>query len=124
MDIDDTLRRLGETLREPEIDIETARDRVRSIAGRLRDDPLEARRIDDLAKLADRWEKDYRLGQEALQKQDFGAAERHLRRAALDGNDEAAYWLGLLLEMRSIRQRLKDRPDQGSGVFRECPHLP
>ena len=120
MDIDDTLRRLGETLREPEIDIETARDRVRSIAGRLRDDPLEARRIDDLAKLADRWEKDYRLGQEALQKQDFGAAERHLRRAALDGNDEAAYWLGLLLEMRSIRQRLKDRPDKARKLAEEA----
>jgi len=120
MNIDDTLRRLGETLREPEIDIETAQERVRATARRLRDDPLEARRIDDLAKLVDRSEKDYRLGQEALQKQDFGAAERHFRRAAQDGNDEAAYWLGLLLEMRSIRQRLKDRPDKARKLAEEA----
>jgi TPR repeat protein len=39
-------------------------------------------------------------------------AEHYLRRSAQHGNDEAAYWLGLLLEMRSTRQRLKGSPDK------------
>ncbi len=120
MSIDDKLRGLGEALREPEIDIETARERVRAVVRRLQDDPLEAQRIDDLAKLADRGEEDYRLGQEALQQRNYGAAARHLRRAALDGSDEAAYQLGLLLEMRSIRQRLKGRSDKARELADEA----
>ena len=120
MSIDDRLRGLGKTLGEPEIDTETARVRVRAIVRQLQDDPLEARRIDNLAKLADRGEEDLRLGQEALQQRNFGAAVRHLRRAARDGSDEAAYQLGLLLEMRSIRQRLKGRLDKAGELADEA----
>ena len=120
MNIDEALRGLGETLREPAVDVEAGRQRLHVAVRRLHDDPLEARRIDHLAKLVDRYEKDCWLGQEALHKQEFDTAEHHLRRAAQQGNDEAAYWLGLLLEMRSMRQRLKGRPDKAGKLAAEA----
>ena len=40
--------------------------------------PLKAERIDNLAKLVDRYEKDYRRGHEALRRQDFDTAEHYL----------------------------------------------
>lgn len=120
MSIDDALRGLGEAHREPELDIETARAGVRAIVRRLADDPLEAQRIDNLAAAAERGEEDFRLGQEALRRGKYGAAARHLRRAALDGDDEAAYQLGLVLEMRSLRQRLKGRADKARELADEA----
>ena len=109
------LRSLEGTLREPAGDAEAGRQRLRE-AGRR----LEERRIDDLAKLIDGYEKDYRLGQEALLKQEFDMAEHYLRRSAQHGNDEAAYWLGLLLEMRSTRQRLNDSPGKTGKLAAEA----
>jgi predicted NBD/HSP70 family sugar kinase len=107
MNLDDALRSIGEDPVKPEVDVEAGVDRLRAAVRRLHDDPLEAWRIDHLAKLVARDEKDYRLGYEAMQKQNYDTAERYLRRAAQHGNDEAAYWLALLLERRSIGQRLK-----------------
>ena len=120
MNIDEALRGLGETLSESTVDVEAGRQRLRAAVRRLHDDPLEAQRIDNLAKLVDRYEKDCRLGREALHKQDYGTAGRYLRRAAQHGNDEAAYWLGLLLEMRSLQQRLKGRPDKAGKLAAEA----
>ena len=108
-------RGLQGTLREPAVDVETGRQRLREASRRL-----ELRRIDDLANLVDRYEKDYRLGQEALNKQEFDMAEPYLRRSAQHGNDEAAYWLGLLLELRSTRQRLKGGPDKAGKLAAEA----
>ena len=87
---------------------------------RLHEDPLEARRIDNLAKPVDRYEKDYRLGHDALRRQDFDTAEHYLRRAAEHGNDEAAYWLAQLLEMRSLRQRLKGQSKKAAKLAAEA----
>jgi glucokinase len=120
MDIDEALRGLGETLREPAIDIEAGRQRLHEAVRRLHNDPVEARRIDNLAKLVDRYEKDYRLAHEALHKQEFDKAERYLRRAAQHGSDEAAYWLGQLLEMRSLRQSLKGHLGQAKKLAAEA----
>ena len=120
MNIEEALEGLGESLREPEVDVEAGRQRLRAAVRRLHDDPLEAERIDNLAKLVDRYEKDYRRGYEALRKQNFDTAERYLRRAAQHGNDEAAYWLGQLLEMRSLRQRLKGHPDKAEKFAAEA----
>ena len=78
MNIDEALRALGETLSEPAVDVEAGRQRLRAAVRRLHDDPLEARRIDNLAKLVDRYEKDYRRGHEALRRQDFDTAEHYL----------------------------------------------
>jgi predicted NBD/HSP70 family sugar kinase len=120
MNIDEALRGLGETLREQAVDVEAGRRRLREAARRLREDPVEARRIDNLAKLVDRDEKDYRRGYDALRRQDFDEAEHYLRRAAQHGSDEAAYWLGQLLEMRSLRQRLKGHPDKAGKLAAEA----
>src|SRR5579864_7185444 len=123
MDIEKALRglqQIAETPGAPPVDIEAGRERLREAARRLRDDPLEARRIDNLAKRIDRYEKDYRLGHQALQRQDFDTAERYLRRAALHGNDEAAYWLAVILEMHSARQRLKRRPEKARELAAEA----
>jgi predicted NBD/HSP70 family sugar kinase len=123
MNIEKALKGLKETPEaagDPPVDIEAGRERLREAAQRLRDDPLEARRIDDLAKRIDRYEKDYRLGQQALQRQDFGTAEHYLRRAALHGNDEAAYWLAVILEMHTARQRLKGRPEKARELAAEA----
>jgi predicted NBD/HSP70 family sugar kinase len=126
MNIEKALKGLKETpeapadLGGPPVDIEAGRERLREAARRLRDDPLEARRIDDLAKRIDRYEKDDQLGHQALQRQDFGKAEHYLRRAALHGNDEAAYWLAVILEMNSARQRLKGRPEKARELAAEA----
>lgn len=114
------LKGLRETLGEPAVDIEAGRERLHAAARRLREDPQEARRIDDLAKRIDRCEKDFRLGHAALRRQDYGKAEHYLRRAAGHGNDEAAYWLALLLEMRSTRQRLRGRIKKAGQLAAEA----
>ena len=62
MNIDKALKGLRESLGESAVDIEAGRERLRAAARRLRDDPAEARRIDDLAERFDHHEKDYRLG--------------------------------------------------------------
>jgi predicted NBD/HSP70 family sugar kinase len=120
MNIEKALKGLRETLREPAADIEAGRDRLREAARRVDDDPLEARRIDDLAKRIDRYEKDYRLGHQALRRQDFATAEHYLRRAAQHGNDEAAYWLAVILEMHGAGQRLKGRPEKAKELAAEA----
>jgi predicted NBD/HSP70 family sugar kinase len=120
MNIDEALRALGESLNEPAVDVEGGRQRLRAAVRRLHEDPLEARRIDNLAKLVDRYEKDYRRGHDALRRQDFDTAEHYLRRAAQHGNDEAAYWLGQLLEMRSLRQRLKGHSGKAAKLAAEA----
>jgi hypothetical protein len=120
MNIDEALRALGESLNEPAVDVEGGGQRLRAAVRRLHEDPLEARRIDNLAKLVDRYEKDYRRGHDALRGQDFDTAEHYLRRAAQHGNDQAAYWLGQLLEMRSLRQRLKGHPDKAAKLAAEA----
>src|ERR1700749_3970075 len=104
--MDEVLRDLGETLKEPAVDVEAGQRRLREAIRHLHDNPLEARRIDTLAQMDDRDEQDYRRGHKALRRQDFTEAEHYVRRAAQHGNDEAAYWLGQLLEMRSLRQSL------------------
>jgi predicted NBD/HSP70 family sugar kinase len=120
MNIDKALNDLRETLGEPAVDIEAGRERLREAAEGLHHDPREARRIDDLAKRIARYEKDYRLGHQALRRQDFGEAEHYLRRAAEHGNDESAYWLAVILEMHSARQRLKGRPDKARELAAEA----
>jgi predicted NBD/HSP70 family sugar kinase len=120
MNIDEALRGLGETPEEPAVDLEAARQRLRTAVRRLHDDPLEAGRIDSLAKLVSRYEKDYQLGHRALHKQDFGTAERYFRRTARHGSDEAAYWLGLLLEERSLAHRLKGHPGKARKLAAEA----
>jgi predicted NBD/HSP70 family sugar kinase len=120
MDIDEVLRGLGETFDEPGIDVEAARRRLHEAVRRLGDDPVEERRIDKLAKLVDRYESDYRLAHEALRKQDLDRAERYLRRAAQHGSDEAAFRLGQLLHMQSLRQSLKGRPDRARKLAAEA----
>ncbi len=120
MNIDKKLRSLAENLGEPAFDVEAGRERLDEAVRRLRDDPLEGRRIDDIAEQFDRCEKDYRLGHEALQRQDYGRAERYLRRAAGHGNDEAAYWLALLLDRRSTGQHLKGRVKKAGKLAAEA----
>ena len=120
MNIDKALKDLRESQGEPAVDIDAGRERLRAAARRLREDPVEARRIDDLAKRIDRHEKDYRRGHQALRRQDFGAAEHYLRRAAQHGNDEAAYWLAVILEMNSARQRLRRRPGKARELAAEA----
>ena len=120
MNIDEALRALGETPSEPAVDVEAGRQRLRAAVRRLHDDPLEAERIDNLAKLVDRYEKDYRRGHEALRRQDFDTAEHYLRRAAQHGNDEAAYLLGQLLQERSLRQRVKGHPGKAGKLAAEA----
>jgi predicted NBD/HSP70 family sugar kinase len=116
MNIDKALRAAGETLKEPAADVQAEKERLRETIQRLRDDPSEARRIEDLAAELDRHEMDYRLGREALERRDFDTAEYYLRLTAGRGNDEAAYWLALLLEMRTTRQRL-------AGQFKKARKL-
>jgi predicted NBD/HSP70 family sugar kinase len=120
MDIDKALKDLRESQGEPAVDIDAGRERLRAAARRLRDDPVEARRIDELTKRIDRHEKDYRRGHQALRREDFGEAEHYLRRAAEHGNDEAAYWLAVILEMNSARQRLRRRPDKARELAAEA----
>lgn len=119
-DINEALKGLRKTFREPAVDIEAGRRRLREAARRLHDDPVEARRIDDLAKLVDRYEKDYRRAEEALRKEDFDQAEPYLRRAAQHGNDEAAFRLAKLLEMRSLRHDLKGHSDKAGTLAAEA----
>ena len=120
MDIDKTLKRIAETLEDPAFDVEAGRKRLREAVRRLHDDPLEGQRIDYIADRLERYEKDYRLGHAALQRQDYGTAEPHLRRAAEHGNDEAAYWLALLLERRSNHQRLKGQVKKARSLAAEA----
>jgi predicted NBD/HSP70 family sugar kinase len=120
VNIDKALKGLRESLGESAVDIEAGRERLRAAARRLRDDPVEARRIDDLAERFDRHEKDYRLGRQALRGEDFGEAEHYLRRAAQHGNDEAAYWLAVILEMHSAQQHLTRRPDKARELAAEA----
>jgi predicted NBD/HSP70 family sugar kinase len=120
MDIDKALADLKATAPREPGDTEAMRERLRAAARRLREDPLEARRIDDLAKRIDRYEKDYRLARTAMNSQDFGSAKRYLRRSAEHGNDEAAYWLAVLLEMGSMRHRLKGHDKKARGLATEA----
>lgn len=120
MNIDEALRGLGEASTEPAVDIEAGRQRLHEAVRRLHHDPVEAQRIDNLAKRIDRYEKYYQLTREALRKEDLGKAEHYLRRAAQHGNDEAAYWLGQLLEMRSLQHSLKGHPDKAGKLAAEA----
>jgi predicted NBD/HSP70 family sugar kinase len=120
MNIDKTLTSIAENLEEPAFDVEAGRKRLREAVRRLHDDPLESQRIDYLAGRLERCEKDLRRGHAALRRQDYGTAERYLRRAVEHGNDEAAYWLALLLETRSTRQRLKGRAKKAGSLAAEA----
>ena len=120
MNIDKTLMNIAETLEDPAFDVEAGRKRLREAVRRLHDDPLEGQRIDYIADRLERYEKDYRLGRAALQRQAYGTAEPYLRRAAEHGNDEAAYWLALLLERRSNQQRLKGRVKKAGSLAAEA----
>ena len=120
MNIDKTLKRIAETLEDPALDVEAGRKRLREAIRRLHDDPLEGQRIDYIADRLERYEKDYRLGHAALQRQDYSTAEPYLRRAAEHGNDEAAYWLALLLERRSNHQRLKGQVKKAGSLAAEA----
>ncbi len=119
MNLDEVLHGLGDNPKEA-VDIEAGRERLRAAARRLHDDPLEAQRIDKLAKRIDRYEHDYQLAREALDRQNFGTAERYLRRAAQHGNDEAAYWLALVLQRHSIGHRLRGRLDKADKCAAEA----
>jgi predicted NBD/HSP70 family sugar kinase len=120
MNIDKTLKRIAETVEDPAFDVEAGRKRLRQAVRRLHDDSLEGQRIDYIADRLERYEKAYRLGHAALQRQDYGTAERYLRRAAEHGNDEAAYWLALLLERRSNHQRLKGHVKKAGSLAAEA----
>ena len=120
MNIDKALRAAGETLKESPFDAQEAKERLRENIQRLRDDPSEARRAEDLASALDRDEMDYQRGNEALARHDFDTAEYYLRLTAERGNDEAAYWLAQLLEMRSVRQRLAGRSKKARKLAAEA----
>ncbi|MGH3219401.1 MAG: ROK family protein [Streptosporangiaceae bacterium] len=119
MSIDKELRTAGKPLEEPALDVQ-AEERLRESIGRLRDDPSEVRRVENLAAEIDRDEMDHRLGHEALQGTDFGTAEYYLRLTAERGSDEAAYWLAVLLQMRSMRLRLAGRSKKARKLAAEA----
>jgi glucokinase len=117
MNLDDLLRSAGDTPdRVVEPDPEHGLQRLRDGLRRLRDDPAEADRIQDLLDLVDADEDAYRSGREAIARQDLEAAERHLLRVAQRGHCEAAYWLALVLQLRCDRLRLAGRHREADGV--------
>jgi predicted NBD/HSP70 family sugar kinase len=121
MNIDKELEDLAEARGETAaFDVEAGRARLREAVRRLQEDPLEARRVGDMAAVFDRYEEDYRLGHEALQRDDLDAAEHYLRLAAGRGNDEAAYWLSLILQKRSVGQQLRRRAKKAAALASEA----
>src|SRR5262249_39269549 len=62
----------------------------------------------------------YELGCEAVERQDLAAAERHLRRAAEHGHDEAGYRLAMLLLSRVYQLRLTGLHHQAARLAAEA----
>jgi glucokinase len=106
MNLDELLNGLVEEPDDEGGDIQQGLARLREGLRRLRTDAGEAQRIRDIAELVDVHAQNYQAGREAIDRQDYTAAEAFLRRAAQHGHDEAAYWLGLVLALRSDQLRL------------------
>src|SRR4051812_20660209 len=87
---------------EEDFDPEEGRRRLSEGLHRLRNDPAEQRRVDEIAQEVEDERTSYDFALEALQQQDFRTAERYLRTAAQNGNDEAAHLVSMVLRRRSI----------------------
>lgn len=72
--------------------------RLRENLRRLREDPREQQRIDDIADLTEAGYDAFRLGQLAEQRGDLDEAEHYYRRAVAMGHDDAAGELARVLD--------------------------
>jgi predicted NBD/HSP70 family sugar kinase len=121
VNLDDMLARLCDNSGDDaRFDVEAGKRELFSRLRRLEEDPAEAQRTDDIAELIERADDDCQMGYAALQRQDFRTAEHYLRRAAKSGNDEAAYWLGLLLQLRSDQLRLMGQREDADDLAAEA----